>query len=387
MLLYSAFDLPQPLEGSAGAWFGTIYTNRAVVVATAGLLAFGLTAGLVSRTSTATHRRDGPDPRTEPFAIGGIALLAFAVAGWMSIALVSLGPTFFLASYHQWLAATLNRPVSYTYYGIGLGLVLTVATASPAWRRRGLLLFAIFAAAALPIGLRGEVLFPAAAAAAIYARSSRPPGRLVVVVMIIGVLTGISAIQQVRQVGFGGLAASEISATPLQAVAELGASLRTVDVVVQWHAIGGDASLQNGATYIAPFERPIRGRILGLPTPPANADMRLMNVEMRTRETTIGGSFIAEGYRNFGLLGAALVPALFGLLLGWFDRRRSTIIAGALMGVVLVSLLQHIRNSFAPVPFQILTGFAIVWLLTSLSNAIVRRSAQRVHRSRTRFST
>lgn len=185
------------------------------------------------------------------------------------------------------------------------------------------------------------------------------PRKAVVVLLVLGLLTGISAIQQLRQSGLGEIDPAGLSASPLAGIGELGGTLRTVVVVIAWQDLNS-ADLRFGATYWAPVDRVVSGRLLGQPIPRADADLRLLNVEMRHRETTIGASFIAEAYRNFALLGSVLIGAAFGTLLALFDRRRRSVFYDAFVGVVLVALLHHIRNSFTPVPAQIVGGVLII---------------------------
>lgn len=368
LLLYSALGLTPAFEGATGFWFTSLSTTRPALSVTIALLSFGLAAGGLAQGSTTTPARVSRPNQARIFGCIGFVTLAGCVGVWFVYSAIALGPIFFLTSYGKYRESTGTQPLPYIFYGIGLGLVLVAASSAPAWRRRAAIVFVLFACAALPIGLRGEVLFPAAAAAAVYARSgSRLPRRLAVVLLVVGLLACISVLQQVRVAGLGNVTASDISATPLRGVAELGGSLRTVDAVHDWRAAGGPHSFQNGATYLAPFDRAVRGRILGTPVPPAASDMRLFNIEMRTRETTIGGSFVAEAYRNFGLLGVIAIPALIGLLLGAFDRSRRSIVLDAALGVFLFALLQHVRNSFAPAPAQVVIGLGLITLLVALS--------------------
>ena len=376
LLIYSALDIAPTFDGQTGLWYTTFYTKQAAVIVTASLTAYGLSAAALAGRIRADEDAEplaAGDRAAGVFGFGGFAALTLAVAAWFLYTASALGAGFVLTSYERYLRTTAGQPLPYIFYLIGLGLVVAVASGSPKWRKRTIIVFTIFALAALPIGLRGEVLFPAAAAAAVFARRSKLPRGLIVVALLVVLLSGIHALQQLRTEGLGGTTLGEITASPLRGVAELGGSLRTVQAVASWRAVDGPEN-PHGSTYAAPFDRAIAGRLLGQTQPPAASDMRLLNVEMRTRETTIGGSFIAEAYRNFGLLGALLIPALIGLGLGAFDRRRSTVVTDAMLGVVLVALLQHVRNSFAPTPAQIVIGLVFVAALSVWSKASTPRA-------------
>lgn len=364
LLIYSATGVSQPIEGSAGLWFGTLLTRRAVIVVTVALLAFAAGATLSGSFSTrARSHVEAEGGNRRAFARAGLVILVLSICAWYAAAVISLGPTFMFSTYRQWLTATSVLPLGYVYFGIGIGFTFALSGVSSKSGRRVLFVFAAFAVAALPLGLRGEVLFPLAAGSAVYARSHVMPRKRVAVVLVIATLGGISLIQQVRQVGVGEFSLSEATVSPLQGVAELGASLRTVDAVIGWQLRDGSASLRGGVTYTAPLERVLQGRLMGQEIPDARIDMRLLNVEMRVREGPIGGSFVAEAYRNFGTNGCVFVSLFLGLLLGAFDRLRTGVAVDSLLAVVMVAALQHVRNSFTPIPLQLGLGLLLTMAL------------------------
>jgi hypothetical protein len=149
----------------------------------------------------------------------------------------------------------------------------------------------------------------------------------------------------------------------MDAVAEMGYSLRPTTVVLGWHSRG--EPLRGGDTFLAVPARALE-KLVG-EGPPA-FDTRLFDVEILSRVGAIGGSPVAEGFHNFGLAGVIGVMALLGLLVAIVSRNPRTPTDDAFVGAVLVILLTQVRNAFAPVPVQLLLVvalFAGVRLLTA----------------------
>ena len=360
----AANTTPNFASSAVGAWFSEEATRQAVLVVSAATALFAVGAGGLTRRRRPRAVPDSSRDLENRFGFAGFVVLASSIAVWLLLTISDLGFSFLLRSYQDYTGATESSALlPYIFYGIGLGVVLTCAGSSRRWFRPALIVFSVFALLALPIGLRGEVLFPAAAGAARIALRHRMPRAWVALIMVVGILAGINVLQQVRLTGLGRVDPATLTGAPLQGMAELGGTLRTVNAVISWREQDGDSSGRHGATYLAPFDRPIRSKLLGEPVPSARTDFRLMNVEMRARETSIGGSFIAEAYRNFGLGGALLIPLLIGLALRRFEMMPSTLVGDSLIGVVFVALLQHVRNSFAPFPAQVILGLLFVLLL------------------------
>ncbi|MCA1598914.1 MAG: O-antigen polysaccharide polymerase Wzy family protein, partial [Chloroflexi bacterium] len=162
-----------------------------------------------------------------------------------------------------------------------------------------------------------------------------------------------------------------VSASPLDALTELGSSLRPVSEVVYWRATGDQ--FIDGASYWAPFDRAlakiIPGR--GWKLPPAEADPRVLGSLATMRgDGAIGFSVVAEAYRNFGPAGVCAIMALIGLLLGRLDLWPPTAGRQAMLGVLLVPLLVEVRNDFTAIPFQILEGCVVVYVVLAIARTI-----------------
>lgn len=358
-LSYS-FDMEQALS----QWLHTPAAREALVLSLLGLAACLLGIVVVPGTPPAEASFSGNDPETPRLLlIVGLCLTVCCIAAWFFYAIGSRGADLLFGSYAAFLAATADAPLSLVYYGIGLGMTLLAASPPGAWRRFGIGLFVLWTLFALPLGLRGEVLFPTAAALVIEARRRIPLSGRTLIVLVITLLFVIAFVREVRQAGLRGFDPGEIRVTPVDALVEMGGSLRPVAEVVRWHE-SGDAFLY-GASYWAPFERAFYRVIPDLASRRVDAsyDERLSNILVQYRVGFIGFSPVAEAYRNGGAVVVVLAMFLVGLTVGWLDCLPATPEAQAVVGVVFVPLLLQIRNSFTSVPFQVLTGALVVMMI------------------------
>lgn len=239
---------------------------------------------------------------------------------------------------------------------LGLGLALMVAAGGRS-RAAGWVGLGALALAALPLGLRGPVLFPLVTMIMIEAK--RRPLRLWIFALTsVAVLAAISVLRQTRAQGISGLLAGGWTRIdPLDGAAEMGYSLYPVVQVERW--MTGGSEPMYGSTFIAPITRALE-RVLGASSMPADQDMRLFNVEIFTRVGPIGGSPIAEGYRNFEVLGVIIVMLLLGYMMARIDQLPGTAAGAAVAAVVMLPFVTAVRNSFAPVIPQILIGLSLV---------------------------
>ncbi len=358
-LSYS-FDMEQALS----QWLYAPAAREALVLSLMGLVACFLGIVVVPDTSPAEASVSSNDPEISRLLLMvGLFLIAGCITAWFFYAIGSRGADLLFGSYVAFLAATADAPLSLVYYGIGLGMTLLAASPPGAWRRLGIGLFVVWTLFALPLGLRGEVLFPTAAALVIEARRRIPLSGRTLVILVITLLFVIAFVREVRQAGLRGFDPDEIRVTPVDALVEMGGSLRPVAEVVRWHE-SGDVFLY-GAGYWAPFERALYRVIPDLASQRVDAsyDERLSNILVQYRIGFIGFSPVAEAYRNGGAIVVVLAMFLVGLIVGWLDHVPATPEAQAVVGVVFVPLLLQIRNSFTPVPFQVLTGVLVIMMI------------------------
>lgn len=327
-------------------WLEDAHTPQAVSLAVLGMAVYTAAAGLVGRREpVAAGRRGG-------FVAGALGVaVQLAGIGIFAVALVRAGGTDLLSGgYNVFVEANgADTALAFGTLCSGTGAVLAVSAGGGA-RVAGWAGFLLYAVIALPLGTRGEVLFPLMAMAVIEARRHRiRPLWTVLGAVSVLLLAGV-----VRQTRIGGLQALSPSwwlTAPLDAIAEMGFSLRPVVVVLGW-----DEPMRLGATFVAVPVRFLES-FLGWHGGPPAYDDRLFNVEIANRAGQIGGSPVAEAFHNFGTLGVVLFMAVLGALLVWLERWHD-----AVLGVVLLPLLVQVRNSFAPVPVQIGIGLLLVTL-------------------------
>ena len=348
-LFHGGLLLSVSLRGSAGlvlpsgqAWLYGPYLPGAVRLVLLGTVAFGTAVQLAGRGRAGSPPVEGPDTR---LAAIGLVVQVFSLAA-LSGALRS-------ANYNAYLGATSgSTAVAYALLLIGFGTAFAVA-GSRAQRRTGIVLFALFAVAGFPLGLRGEVLFPLAVVVAVEARRGRRVPVAAAVPAAFAVLVLIGMVRQTREDGTVALLHTGLS-SPLDAVAEMGYSLYPTVVVQQWRAMGEPA--EHGMTLVAVPVRLVE-RVTGWHGGPPEVDYRLFNVEVSSRVGPIGGSPVAEGYVNLGTPGTVLLMGVIGGLLGLVDRRCAD---GALIAVVALPVVLGIRQALAPLPVQILLGVALL---------------------------
>jgi hypothetical protein len=220
-------------------------------------------------------------------------------------------------------------------------------------------IFGAYAVVAFLIGSRGAVLFPLLTLLVVEVRQGRRIRPLWTAAGALGVLVLVGLVRQTRLTGFS-QPVGALLASPFDALAEMGYSLRPTAVVIDWHSAA--EPFRDGVTLIAVPLRFIE-KLTGWHGGPPAFDDRLFNVEIAQRVGAIGGSPIAEGYHNFGAAGVVLVLAAIGLTVGFAERAPRTPLGNALVGIVLLPLLVQVRNSFGPVPVQLALGLLLLWFV------------------------
>jgi len=297
--------------------------------------------------------------RTSWFANLGAVILTAGLVVWAFIAYSAGGLGIFVGPYQEFLALTKGSLLPKTYMVLGFGLVLTVMAPIKGLRAFAVGAFLVFAFFAFFLGLRGEILFPLAAAVSVVSLRRRLPPAWVVLIGGVAVLALVNAAKVIRQSGFAGLSGDGFSASPFVAIGELGQSIRVVATTLSWHEVL-DEPFRYGATYTVTIARALEALFAPNLRLPASQDFRLMNSEVADRAGAIGGSAVAESYHNFGPIGVIVVFVLLGLVLGAFSKTYLSAWTIALYAAISVPLLNHVRNSFVPVVPAILAGAAAV---------------------------
>ena len=341
-------------------WLHAAETRSAIWLATVCVFAFTLGATLPSRGASVVidERSDsGQDSSTEQLAaaqrqraaqsdLGAIVCMGAALA-WLLFAARS-GLTF-SSSYEDYLAAKATAPLQLVYYLLGLGLVFASTGHERTLPKAAYVLFAIFAAIAFPIGLRGEVLFPLAAGLGVLAYRRKLPGWKSTLVLATALLVPITVVSQTRQEGLGN-AGTALSFSPLAGLAELGRSLQVLQVTIAWHGTNQEPFML-GSTYWTPTVDQVRKYVLRASPADYTTNIHYMSTEVSERVGNIGGSVIAEGYHNFGPWGAVLILFLWGVFIASLENRAHlTAVRLAVAGSVAFSFELLVRNSWPSAP-------------------------------------
>jgi hypothetical protein len=343
-------------------WFWSGSTREAIGGAVSCFCAYG--AGTAIQTMRGREYSAPPGVRTEtfPYAAVGLGILLLSLASWLYTVISSAGFSLISASYAVFLNTTRGMSLPFAYFGIGLGLILLCVGRWVRTRTLGLIVFACWSIVVIPLGVRGAVFFPGAAALVVV-WMKHPPRRIwwLVVLAILGLIV-ITLARQIRSVGLGATGElAVVSANPVDGLLELGGSLRPVVTVVDWIQ-DGETPLW-GNSYWAPVER-LAHHILPLwEKLPSVKDERLLNVLIQRRMGPIGFSPVAEAYYNFLWPGAVLIMFLMGVLLGSLDRLRGSEFQQAVLGIIFLPLLLQVRNDFSHVPGQILGGLMFLVLM------------------------
>ncbi len=355
LLISIALRGPDAFATYDSLWIYGGYTAQATRLVILGMAVFTLAATLTS---------DEPRERARPTSGWATQRPALAVVG-LGVQVIGLvifvmavdragGVDVLSGGYSAYLEANQSDgALGYGTFLAGVGPVLAiVAGGRPrvvAW-----VLFIGYALLAFLVGTRGSVLFPLLALLVVEVRLGRKPHWLLSVGGALGLLVLIGLVRQTR---LGGLSAASSLASPMDAVAEMGYSMRPTVVTLDWHSAGEPYRL--GSTLIAVplrFVENLTGWHGGVPA----YDDRLFNVEVMARVGPIGGSPIAEGNHNFGTIGVVLLMAAIGVALGMLQRAPRTPTGHALVGIVLLPLLIQVRNSFALVFVQLMIGLFLL---------------------------
>ena len=280
----------------------------------------------------------------------GAFLIAFLRAGGLGL----IG-----GSYGLFLENAQDASTAYGLWALSLGFNLS-QLGSRRTRRVGLTTFAVFAAIAFPLGMRGTVLFTLICGlVARRIRGLRTPA--LPLALGAAVFAVLSAVVRVTRGGgeSGGGWLSGLSET----VAEMGFSIKPVLVIINYRELGGS---DTGFVSLVAVPLRLMESILG--TSGAGPDFRLFNVKMMTLAGPIGGSPVAEGLDALGFTGVILMAVALALLIAAPYRRA---IAGQLPPAYFLAVfspaLATVRNSMAPLVVQIALGAAVVWFSRRLA--------------------
>nr|MDT0664750.1 hypothetical protein [Micromonospora sp. DSM 115978] len=199
-------------------------------------------------------RRRRAAPRPNLRAPAGFAVLAVSVTTLVA-AFVATGGFGQLVGSYAAARPGLSHPLApYAMFGVSFGLVLAMTGRPGRWRVAALVVFGLFAVFALPLGLRGEVLFPAVAAAAVAGRRRVVVRGVVVLVGVVVLLCLVAGLREIRKDGLAAVDLASVGFNPVSGAAELGASIRPVGAVLDWREGYGEPAA-GGATFTGQLSR------------------------------------------------------------------------------------------------------------------------------------
>ncbi len=387
VLLPLALGLPVPFFNEQD----TQWANGPAMLSAAGLVALGASTLLLSQVVFGWPRpvesaaREREPAHSCALGLVGMPVLTLGVLGWFAIVLSRGGAGLVFGGYGDFLAATRGSATTYTYLCIGVGMAFVAGSSSTGTRRAALGLFSVWAAPAALLGLRGEVLLPGLAYLVVLHRRQPVPFRPSYAALGLAALSLGSVIRVGRNVGVVGGRGWDWSAfNPIPGLVEMGYSIRPVVEVWRWNVYGYESQVGFG-TYVAPVQRLVAGRLLGLPTPDARVDPRNFSGVVADRVGAIGGSPVAEAFRAHGAMGVVVVMLLIGLALVATDRLRGGARSDSCVGGVTYVLLLWVRNDFTPVPLNLLVIAALAVVTLAVSPVLTRaRSGPGQHSVRVR---
>jgi hypothetical protein len=317
--------------------------------------AFAVGAALSFRRPTQRiHTQPGRFPWRDRLLqqIGVIEL--FSGSGLIALAiLTSGGARLFRESYE----ALGDQLFSTGSFGVGMliltqGLALTTIGVEHRKLKLVVICQAIFTGVMLLFGARSAGLIPGLITLILLNKRGIKIPRFAAIVGVAFLLWVIAIVGAARHEGVMNSLSESSSATPVDALIELGGSLQTVSLSFQWIESGDQFQLGGG--YWLPLER-----MIGLVVPGVRKDLetdkRAMNMVLVSREHGLGGSAVAESYYNFGLWGAFLFFLPLGYLVGYLDRAGNPVSVAWLVAI-FYPLLMDVRSWFISVPAIILVA-------------------------------
>lgn len=348
---FEAFTEANEIHPIALTWYYQGDRTYAAAIAAIGICSFFLGASIVSRSKrpSALSLQSAGDSRLRK--LGSVCLSIGGVYLVMCFATRRL-PLF--ATYANFVEAIGNLP-SYPYYllGFSAGMTMTCAVGTAAHLRRAMILVGLQATLLLMTGNRGEVMYAAAASAAILSRRGLRLNARMILLGFGAFFLLIPVVRSFRREGADSDFAQILNVSLTDPFIELGYQIRPVLHVIDW--IRGGEEHAYGGSYLLPIER-IVGSVLPFVERP---DLVGNPYYFGERLPGQGFSVIAEAYYNFGPIGQAGVLALLGCFFGYAGRSTSSR-ALATMGVVSAILINNQRNAFLFVPGQALIALLMI---------------------------
>ena len=281
------------------------------------------------------------------------------------------GLDLFGSAYAQMYASVFGAGFSIAIFVVSVGCFIALLSAP---RRLVWLPLVLQVAGSLPVLLTGSrqfALIGPLVLAVLAAKRGLRTGWVRTLIACVVMLWVVSYVGETRSHGVMEGVLGTRSVGPVNALVEMGGSLQTTSLALDW-VQNGDRYLLGGS-YWLPFERGL-GLVLPIRTDLAT-DPRAMNMVMLSRTSGLGGSAVAESYYNFSVFGA-LFFLFLGYLLARLELNASSPISAAFMGVVMYAFLFQARNWFISVPSLVFLGALPVVACSCLRWISRRREAR-----------
>lgn len=250
-------------------------------------------------------------------------------------------------TYKDYRAAIINDIYTYIVTIYSTGICFVVACANKKQLRIGLGLFGFVAIILMLTGNRGEVLYAALACIGIwYYRAKRIGIRLMIILLILFFVI-IPIIASTRNMGVVGNIKNVVIGWT-DSIVEIGMQLRLAIYTMNEVNIGAREFLY-GFSYYNPFINILNTLVPIIP----RLDVPVA-YNFKAAFPTMGFSFIAEAYCNFGVLG---VITIYGLLAWWIAKMESRNLKPidiATFGAITSVIINLTRNRFSIAPVMIL---------------------------------
>lgn len=355
------FEMSSEYQMYFNEWIKPFYFKKSILLALIGLVGYiiGHHSVRIFRKETELNSEyDANISRSNLLLKLGFTFILFGFLAWLALLISRGGFGIFGGSYENYIYKTASPFREWIYFFLGLGLLFVAVSPKTLIRKAGIGIFVLFSILALPLGLRGEVLFPVFSTLAAMGLKSKPVSSKTMLTLGILLLCLISAVKQVRKSGISSTSFSEVALTPTDALAEMGSSIRPVMEVVSWVENGEEHIW--GSSYWAPFDRLLVYFVPGWTRPNASEDDRLLGQYIGRRVGSVGFSVVAEAFWNFGTIGVFFILFLIGVIFGKLDTLKPSLCNQLIVGAISMTLLLNVRNSFIFVPAGIALDLLII---------------------------
>ena len=255
------------------------------------------------------------------------------------------------------------------------GLLFVVAVSKGEKRAWGIALFTITAIILLATGNKGEVFYAVLAALGVLGYQKKKLSTSLVLLIFAIMFIIIPVVTTTRSSGVTeGFSLQFASIT--DPFLEIGMQIRCLVFSLD-HVDVGEYSFMYGYSYLRPICRVLGYIIIPFRYLP---EIPIDLTSSKSFFSGFGFTQVAEGYLNFGIVGAMLVFAIIGFWLGRLEFKKMSPAKLCVVGSDLTILINASRNVFVFVPGQVaavlIIYFAVKWVSkpTAGPKTVVRRT-------------